>query len=512
MNIESAYQILNQLHELGVRTICLCPGARNAPFVEILKNQKAFEVLTFYDERSAGFFALGRARRDEQPVVVCTTSGTAVSELVSPVIEAFYQKQPLYILSADRPKRLRGSGAPQAIEQYHLFEKHVEKTWDISAGDRVQLSGASQSPLHINICFDEPLIDAPLESFELKTENAKSVNSKERWDPLPSLSLESALIVVSQLNTIEKKSVEKALEHCQAPLFLEASSGLRNSKTLAPKNLLGGEKLVSQLLKSGAVKNVLRIGDVPVGRFWRDLDQLEIPTYSLTRTGWKGTERANVFVTNLSALDLSSFQIHPWDSAPWLKKSHELEEKIQGLLHHYPRSEPYFFKKGSENFRNLDLIYLGNSLPVRLWDLTCHQGQSVVGNRGVNGIDGQLSSALGQMKPGSSNLVVLGDLTTLYDFSGFWMSSYLREKEISVQLVVVNNYGGQIFSRIFDNELFLNQHQLQFEPLAKMWGWNYQKLDDPSDIQKTSGLTLSEWVPNKDQTNQFWEKYDQLWR
>ena len=121
MNLEKADQILQQLARAGVSTICLCPGARNAPFVKLLSEKKGFEVLSFYDERSAGFFALGRARRDQAPVVVCTTSGTAVSELLSPVIEAFYSNTPLVILSADRPKRLRGTGAPQAIEQWNIF-------------------------------------------------------------------------------------------------------------------------------------------------------------------------------------------------------------------------------------------------------------------------------------------------------------------------------------------------------------------------------------------------------
>jgi 2-succinyl-5-enolpyruvyl-6-hydroxy-3-cyclohexene-1-carboxylate synthase len=121
VNIESAKQILLQLFKQGVKTLCLCPGARNAPFIALLEKNKNFEVLSFFDERSAGFFALGRSRRDGQPVAVLTTSGTAVSELLSPVIEAHYTHTPLVVLSSDRPKRLRGTGAPQAIEQAQIF-------------------------------------------------------------------------------------------------------------------------------------------------------------------------------------------------------------------------------------------------------------------------------------------------------------------------------------------------------------------------------------------------------
>ena len=134
-NLEMAALILEQLAGQGVRTLCLCPGARNAAFVSLLSKSRGFEVISFYDERSAGFFALGRSRRDQRPVAVLTTSGTAVSELLSPVIEAYHNDVALVVVSSDRPRRLRGTGSPQTIEQSQIFGNYVEKSWDMERCD-----------------------------------------------------------------------------------------------------------------------------------------------------------------------------------------------------------------------------------------------------------------------------------------------------------------------------------------------------------------------------------------
>ncbi|MBI4126516.1 MAG: 2-succinyl-5-enolpyruvyl-6-hydroxy-3-cyclohexene-1-carboxylate synthase, partial [Deltaproteobacteria bacterium] len=124
-NIARAEQVLEVLAACGVADICLCPGGRNSPFVTVLGKSQGFRLFTFPEERTAAFFALGRARATKRPVAVMTTSGTAVAELLPATIEAFYSGVPLVLVTADRPKSYRGTGAPQAIEQSDLFGVYV---------------------------------------------------------------------------------------------------------------------------------------------------------------------------------------------------------------------------------------------------------------------------------------------------------------------------------------------------------------------------------------------------
>ena len=146
-NLAAARSIIERLRSFGVADLVVCGGSRNAPLIAAVGSA---DVYTFVDERSAAFFAIGRIKRDEKPVAVITTSGTAVAELLPATIEAFYSGLPLILVTADRPARFRGTGAPQTIDQTRIFGSYAAT--DIAKWNRAM-------PLHINIEFDEPLID-----------------------------------------------------------------------------------------------------------------------------------------------------------------------------------------------------------------------------------------------------------------------------------------------------------------------------------------------------------------
>jgi 2-succinyl-5-enolpyruvyl-6-hydroxy-3-cyclohexene-1-carboxylate synthase len=143
-NIEIARRLIEDIRTLGVADFCVCSGSRNAPLIAVVG-----EAYSFVDERSAAFFAIGRARRDERPVAVITTSGTAVAELLPAAVEAYYSGTPLVLITADRPARYRGTGAPQSIEQEAIFGVYAARS--IADWNR-------RMPLHINVEFDEPLL------------------------------------------------------------------------------------------------------------------------------------------------------------------------------------------------------------------------------------------------------------------------------------------------------------------------------------------------------------------
>ncbi|HSP15145.1 MAG TPA: thiamine pyrophosphate-binding protein [Thermoanaerobaculia bacterium] len=164
-NLERARRLVQQVRDLGAQDFCVCAGSRNSPLIAVLarhaERSEASEpsssfaslrmtLFSFVDERSAAFFALGRVKSTGHPAAVITTSGTAVAELLPAVIEAHYSGLPLVLITADRPERYRGTGAPQAIEQIGIFGPYAATS----------LEGWScKTPLHLNAEFDEPLID-----------------------------------------------------------------------------------------------------------------------------------------------------------------------------------------------------------------------------------------------------------------------------------------------------------------------------------------------------------------
>ena len=164
-NMELAQSVLDRLRTYGVREIVLCAGARNAPFVALLSSgsgyisHSGFKVYSFFEERSASFFALGRMQSEGSPVAVITTSGTAAAELLPAAIEADYQRLPLVMITADRPSRYRGSGAPQAIVQTGIYSHYVEQSFDLENEALVEIKVSGKRPIHLNVCFDEPLLD-----------------------------------------------------------------------------------------------------------------------------------------------------------------------------------------------------------------------------------------------------------------------------------------------------------------------------------------------------------------
>ncbi len=155
-NIDYSQTIITTLNQTThCQLWCICPGGRNSPLIVALKNSL---TLSFFNEESAAFFALGRIKRNHHPVAVTTTSGTAVAQLLPAVIEAYYTQLPLILVTADRPRKYRHTGAPQTINQLNLFNQYAHCI-DLDPQTPLSIQKWTQKmPLHLNICFDEPLI------------------------------------------------------------------------------------------------------------------------------------------------------------------------------------------------------------------------------------------------------------------------------------------------------------------------------------------------------------------
>lgn len=504
-NEELATSLILDLKHLGVHEFCICPGARNAPIISVLEKHETLNIYSFYDERSAAFFALGRTRHLKKPVAIVTTSGSAAGELLPAVMEAYYSATPIILITADRPKRYRGTGAPQSCEQVGLFGCYVSYAIDLEGDDRLDIDGWDHSfPLHINICFEDPKLQSVHLFKEIET---PFKSNQERLDHFLEKA-SSLLVIVSGLKHEDRASVLKFLVELNAPVILEASSQLREEVSLQAIQISD-----MQVLKNAEVKidSVLRIGSIPLLKYWRDLEELqdEVNVLSITPLPFKGLTFGDLIQENLREfLPTYQLKLRFLGLKPSVKHAEsKFQEDLKRLFDEEKFASPSLIHTLSKRLENEALIYLGNSLPIREWDLAATKEMKefkIEVSRGINGIDGQLSTFYGLLEEKRENYAILGDLTTLYDISAPWIVPQIEG--ISSTVFVINNGGGKIFERMFSSNIFQNNHELSFKPMADLWGLEYACWNEiPEKISISKKSRLIEIRPDDDSSKRFYE-------
>lgn len=482
-NIERARRVIAGACASGVRDFCVCAGSRNSPLLAVLARAEGVRLYSFVDERAAAFFALGRAKRDRRPVAVVTTSGTAVAELLPATIEAFYSGIPLVLITADRPARYRGTGAPQTIEQNAIFGPYAAAEFSPSR------------PQHVNVEFDEPLIDAAPSAWKPEIAEARPVG--QQGDPAV-LRFRRPLVIVSSLREEYRSRVRDFALALNAPVYAEALSGLREDARLRPLLITAGERMLGRAEFDG----VIRIGGVPTLRFWRDLEESrsDVPVVHFSPLPFAGLTRGDVHP--IEALPAAVAPVRR-DEA-FFRRDREMTARIGAILDDDPRSELAMLRALSAALPEGARVYLGNSLPVREWDLVATReprGYEIEASRGANGIDGQLSTFFGLCDPSRPNVAVVGDLTALYDMNAPWIVPRI---DAPFRIVVVNNGGGRIFGRVPSlraldvptrEQIIENVHAFRFDRWAEMWGLRH----------------FTEMLPDAEASERVWRRYDELW-
>lgn len=526
-NVERAHEVIARIRAHGVRDFCVCAGSRNSPLLAALSTIRDVHLYSFVDERAAAFFALGRAKRDGLPVAVVTTSGTAVAELFPAVVEAHYSRVPLILLTADRPARFRGTGAPQAIEQETIFGIYAERDAE---------SWTRSHTLHVNIEFDEPLLDSgDLESAEPASTEPGSADQLRSAAELRSAGFQPAgpaassrrpaadipfrqpLVLLGALRAEDRDAVLAFALEYGAAVYAEPLSGLREERALASQIVLN-----ERMLARGAFDGVVRIGGVPTFRYWRDLDEslAHIPVLHFTRLPFGGLTRGEV--RSIDDLPVGPAPVRRDDD--YLSRDRIMAEQVAAVFEHEPQSEPALLRGLSRELPASSRVYLGNSLPIREWDLAATReprGMTLEANRGANGIDGQLSTFFGWCKPRVENVCIIGDLTALYDLNAPWICAQLN-RGVRFRIIIVNNGGGRIFSRVgslapldrsFRERVIENEHTLRFDDWAAMWGIDYEWSGLVTPMTSEAGMRLvTELVPDAEATKRAWVAYDELWR
>lgn len=520
-NMSLAERVLKSLLSSGVREFCLCAGARNSPFVKLFEANPHLHVYHFFEERAASFFALGRIAATRRPVAVITTSGTAVAECLPAAIEGTYSSLPMIVVTADRPKRFRGTGAPQTIEQVGMFSYYIEASFDLDAENtHLSLNGLSwKKPVHLNVCFAEPLLDEEPRRIEAppgpsRTRFPEAIPIQMVDEIQGFLERHRPVVLLSTIPEKARPAVLSFLTRLKAPIYAEGISGLRGHPDLRALQLQSGEKMVGKIIDDGHCDSVFRLGGVPTLRFWRDLEdrRAELPVFSLGYNHFTGLSRPVPHYEDLE--DLLRIEVSP--SAPLPASAAEADRSLarrkQELMAKYPRSEPALMAALSRLTAGQS-VYLGNSLPIREWDFAADFDRAparVVGNRGANGIDGQVSTFLGWSRPETENWCIVGDLTALYDLAAPWIADQIQTGKL--RIVVLNNGGGMIFKRMFGGkDIFLNRHAVEFKAWADLWKWGYSRVEDVPEKMDLQDRHILEVRVSEEQTEAFWKEWDAQW-
>ena len=314
------------------------------------------------------------------------------------------------------------------------------------------------------------------------------------------------LLLIGGLAPDDRDRVREFALRLNAPVYAEPLSGLREDAQLRPL-LLRNERI----LASAGFTRVIRLGNVPTLRFWRDLDDklVDVPVASYSALRFRGLSRG---------------EVHPIDELPAVQpiardeflfaRDCKQSDALDHILDVEPESELALVRGISRDLPRATRVYLGNSLPVREWDLVAtreDRGYVIEANRGANGIDGQLSTFFGWCAPGALNVAIVGDLTAIYDANAPWIAPQL-DPSIEFQIYIVNNGGGRIFSRVPSlralsedarERLIENRHSLSFEHWAAMWSIAYDNRD--------AGRAIIELRPDLDASARVWQRFDELW-
>ncbi len=442
---ELARGVLTRLLEAGVREVVLAPGSRNAPLAFAAHDAAEAGLLRLHtriDERTAGFLALGLARTSGPAAVVCT-SGTAVANLHPAVLEAAHAGLPLVAVTADRPARLRGTGANQTTDQVGIFGSLVQ-TLDL---DRVpSWLSFDGGPLHLNVQLDEPLVPA------------------DRWVPdvVPGERPHRVRPAVVETVALGPRTVVVAgddagpparilAEQADWPLLAEPTSGSRTGT-----HPIRGYRLLLDGDLGRRVERVVVFGHPTLSRpVSRLLAREDVTVLDAGAPGvWSDRPFpvADRFLTGRPSVERPD---DPDWLAEWRAADREVSTRLDRLLAAEPDLTPYEVAGAvSRAVPPEGLLVVGASSPIRDLDLmvapyAVGDRRKVVANRGLSGIDGTVSTAIGAAlgRPSTSRaFALMGDVTFLHDANGLVLGP--REARPDLTIVVVNDDGGSIFSML----------------------------------------------------------------
>lgn len=538
----SIQHIVMALAELGLKEVVVCPGSRNAPLVMSFNRHPAFHCTSIRDERSAGFFALGKAIGLKQAVAVVCTSGSAALNFAPAVSEAFYQRIPLIVITADRPKEWTGQGDGQTINQTNMYENFIRRSYDLNGdistpsvlwyNDRCLSEGfniatiSDKGPVHFNVPVSEPLYETAEVTglkpriFRLETtEKILSAESLSRmWgqfsackkvmiivgqhsaDDLPAKELSkighfrNVIVLTESIANMHDESFVENIDRCITNLENE------DALALMPELLITmGGAIISKRIKA-LIRKYRPQFHWNVTPFDTDMDTYQSLTLAVP-------VEPSVFIKQL--LQVAS-DVPSGYHEKWIRRKDQLAKLHERFCATCNYSDLKVFYRLYQTIPSNIFLHMANSSPVRYAQL--FDNGSIAdswSNRGTSGIDGCVSTAMGAASalPEKNFLLITGDVAFHYDKNALWNDEAIN----NLNIIIINNGGGGIFRIISGTDkvdemekYFETSMEITAEKIAEHYHWNYLPVkaeEQLNDILKSffngrTGRTILEIFTN----------------
>lgn len=512
-----------------IMTVVLCPGSRNVPIVHTLSMHPSFTCYSVTDERSAGYFAIGLALREKAPVAVCCTSGTALLNLHSAVAEAFYQQVPLVVISADRPAAWIGQMDGQTIPQPGVFHDLVRKSINLPEVQNetdewycnrlinealLETRHHVCGPVHINVTVSEPL-------FGFTVKELPEVRVISRYQGMD-VSTPDGKVLIERLEGYRKRMVIAG----QTTLSGDKGKGCTENTNCIMELLCEQFAVLEEHIGNPSpYESLLGNFDAAIYAMSDETANQMAPDLLITYGGHVVSKRLKQFirqhpptehwhvssageVVDLYGSLTAVIEMEPTDFIKEIAgAAYEQLPEYSQLWKDYCKSipEPVFAYSAmsviGELFRKLpaqSTLHLANSSAIRYAQLyPLPSSVEVLCNRGVNGIDGSLSTAVGYAAASSQpngyrlNFVLIGDLSFFYDMNALW-NGHVGP---NLRILLINNGGGEIFHTLpglkpsdTSHRFITAVHQTSAKGWAEERGFAYYRVEDETQLKKAMNV------------------------
>ena len=496
----------------GVTHAVVAPGSRSTPLAVAIARRPELSLHVFHDERSAGFAALGIGRASGVPAVLLCTSGTAAAHFVAPVVEAHQSRVPMIVCTADRPPELRDVAAPQTIDQTKMFGGNVRwfqdpgvpnddarHTWRSLARRALAAAvGTLPGPVHLNLPFREPLLgaagDLPAADDSVIIPAVLGVDASAVARLVPFVSGRNGVIIAGRGSTPDVLTLAEALGW---PVLADAMSGLRECH---PNVVVGFDPLLrsAKFATARRPQVIVRVGDPPASKVlaqWcassgahviqvNDHEAVVDPDHRV-RTAIAGPIDRIVTLMSGSVSACGAEWLTGWMTAETAGQKAITTRTDAHFV------EPTVARRVADTRAAGTNLVVSSSMPIRdiEWFGTVTPGVSVHSNRGTNGIDGVVSTAVGvALATSRPTTLYIGDVAMVHDSNGLWG---LMQRDVDVTIVVMNNDGGSIFSflpqasqvdEVTFEMLYGTPHGVDFAHLAAAHGVPHVRVSTRSEL------------------------------
>lgn len=484
--------LVKQILEAGVSDVVISPGSRNAPLSLAFYQASKRGLINLHvriDERTAAFFALGIAKASGRPVPIVCTSGTAVANYHPAVLEASHTNLPLLVMTADRPASLRRTGANQTTEQARIFGRAVRYFADISGSAypmELPFHSLQSGPVHLNVQFEEPLIGDNDESWlENLSINSPKVFNRKGAGTFYTKSTRGVLVIGHDRGGLSVEAVKDFSRALGWPIVAE--DPLTFEQAISHASIFLTSRTISEELTPDTV--------VVIGR----------TTLSRSINAFIKTSRKEIVIDPRIAtvdsdrlasqkfLQLPELQVSSIDS-DYLQKWQKYSQRTAKLVSEISQwSEALIAREIASGLSDGTSLFISSSRPIR--DLegfaTARTGIETFANRGLAGIDGNISTALGIASMRSATVAVLGDLGFLHDLTGL-----IHQEKINLKIFVINNDGGGIFSTLPQRgvagfeEVFGTPHGKDLSDIARAIGVPAKTISSLSELRNELNVAV----------------------